>query len=378
MKMFSFFRKPRHPVFSSQDTALNEQVLEATRQKDRVFAILESMAEGVLVLDPDQKILLANSVLSSILNLKKDEILGRYSWELFRDPDLNAMIQDGLRNRVVIRKEHSLLLSESTFEIQISPVFSEEVFLGVVAVFHDVTRLKALEKMRSEFFANVSHEFKTPLTSILGFVETLKEGGIEDSRRRMEFLEIIEEHAKKFNCLIEELLLLSKLESDSAPFEKQELDFGEMLEKLTKLFLPAVKTARVTLKSEIHPKNLRIWAEPKSFERALSNLIDNAVKYNKEGGEILVKAFETAQEARVEVHDTGIGIPQADVARIFERFYRVDKSRDRQSGGTGLGLSIVKHILERHGGRVQVESVLGKGSIFALSIPQNTQNTTEV
>lgn len=373
--VFLFYKKSKKlkslvgDISEVKDT-LKEGAQSATKEKNRIFAILESMAEGVVVIDPRQKILLVNTVLNNIFGFKAGQVQGRYSWEVFRDPQINAMIEKALKEKISIKEEDTLLLSNSVFEIQVSPVLGGRDFLGVVAVFHDVTKLKKLERLRTEFVANVSHELKTPLTSIIGFVETLKAGAAEDPDTRMRFLGIIEEHSKKLNHLIEELLLLSKLESEHEALKKEGVDLGKLMEKMTLLFENVLKSRKIKLHSEMRPSPFLLSADPKSIEQAFSNLIDNAIKYNQEGGEIFVKASQDPEVTKIEIRDTGIGIPEADLPRIFERFYRVDKSRSRETGGAGLGLSIVKHIVERHSGQIHASSAKQKGATFTITLPK--------
>lgn len=348
---------------------LREKAHSASEEKNKIFFILESLAEGVALIDDEQKIALANSALASALSLPKLQLEGRYFWELFRDPYLNEMIVEALKNRHAAQKEQSILLSESVFQIRVSPVFAGDAFLGVVAVFYDVTRLKELERLRSEFVANVSHELKTPLTSIMGYVETLKEGAIDDTQNRVKFLEIIEDQSKKLYRMIEDLLFLSKLEAGHEELKKQPVDMVEMTQKVLQSFGPAMKSKGIESSVAISPSPFILSAEPKSFEEALTNLIDNAVKYSQPGGRIGVKAFYEGASAVVEVWDNGIGISAVDLPRIFERFYRVDKSRSRESGGSGLGLSICKHIIEKHSGRIEATSIPQKGSAFRIVLP---------
>jgi two-component system phosphate regulon sensor histidine kinase PhoR len=348
---------------------LEEGLRHATEEKNRIFAILESMAEGVIVVDADQKVLLVNSCLEKLLGWRKGDLAGRYFWEVFRDPGINAMIERCFLEKRAQKKEHSILLSDFTFEIQVSPVFRSEDFLGIAAVFYDVTRLKELERMRSEFVANVSHELKTPLTSIIGFVETLKEGAVEDPENRLRFLDIIDEHSKKLSHLIEDLLFLSKMESGAAGIKKERLDAGRMLQTIIKLFGDRVAAKKIQVRFDMEPAPFLIPVDVKTMDQAFSNLIDNAIKYNRENGEITVRARYEDGRAVLRIKDTGVGIPPSDLDRVFERFYRVDKSRSRESGGTGLGLAIVKHIVECHGGEVRVESEPQKGSVFIIALP---------
>ena len=349
---------------------LKSQAQHAEEEKRRLSAILESMTEAVIVVDTGQGIRLANSAFSHSFELNKEAVLGLRYWEVFRDSELNQMIERCLAGQTALKKEHTLLLSNRVFEIQISPVFSSKEFLGVVAVFHDVTQLKALENMRSEFVANVSHELKTPLTSIMGSVETLKEGAAENPKDRARFLEIIEERSKKLYDLIEELLALSKIESGREAIHKAPLDANALFGKIFEGFETLLKKGGIKASFQFKPVPFWIHADQKTILQAFTNLIDNAIKYNKPGGEILVEAFYEPSWAVIRIKDTGIGIPEPDLKRVFERFYRVDKSRSRDSGGTGLGLSIAKHIVERHGGTVEAEGRESQGSVFTLRLPR--------
>ena len=362
-----------HHLISNIDAMsveLKDRVQSADQEKNRILAILESMVEGVLVVDVGQKILMANSALAAAFGLKKEELRGKYFWEVFRDTEINAMIEKSLGSQSSFKKEHAALLTVSVFEIQVSPVFNGEDFLGVAAVFHDVTKLKALEKARTEFVANVSHELKTPLTSIIGFVETLKEGAVEDPKNRLKFLQIIEGHSKKLSYLIEDLLLLSRVESGKEELKKEAVDFGKMLETILGLFERMIKDKDLKVSVKLSPRPFIFSGDSKSLEQAFSNLVDNAIKYNELSGDIAIEASESAEGARIEIRDTGRGIPEADLPRIFERFYRVDKSRSRESGGSGLGLSIVKHIIEGHSGHVEARNTANKGSTFIIHLPK--------
>ena len=348
--------------------SLEKRTQAVHEEKKRLFAILESMTEGVLVVDTEQKMLLVNTALERYFGFQRDTVKGRYSWEIFRDADINAMIARALEERVVLRKEHSAALSAAVYEIQISPVSAAGEFLGVVAVFRDITLLKEFERMRTEFVANVSHELKTPLTSILGFVETLKEGGVDDAQNRMKFLQIIEMQSKKLHSLIEDLLLLSRVESSEEPFRPESVDVEKLLEKMREMFEPQLKEKKIQMQIVPSAGTVRVQADA-SLERALSNLIDNALKYNHANGRVTLQVTKEGRQARLDVRDTGLGISSLDLTRVFERFYRADKSRSRETGGSGLGLAIAKHIVERHGGKIEVQSTLGQGSTFSILLP---------
>ncbi len=354
---------------SASEESLEGRMKDTLEEKKRLFGILESMTEGVLVVDTEQKILLVNSALCRLFDVRKDLVEGKHYWEIFRDPDVNQMVQESLDKQKGSQKELDFLLTKSIFDIHVSPVFAAKEFIGIVAVFRDITPLKEFDRMRTEFVANVSHELKTPLTSILGFVETLKEGAIDDKENSHKFLSIIETQSKKLNALIEDLLLLSRIESSNEPVKKEVVRVKDLMDKLAETFGPLLTEKKNSLNVAIEPKDIKIKIELSSFERAVSNLIDNAIKYSPAGSQVWVEASGNSKGVTISVKDNGIGIPESDLPRIFERFYRVDKGRTRELGGTGLGLSIVKHILERHGGSVNVQSKLNSGSTFTITLP---------
>ena len=241
--------------------------------------------------------------------------------------------------------------------------------MGAAVVFHNVTRLKELERARSEFVANVSHELKTPLTSILGFVETLKEGAAENAEHRDQFLGIIQDHAQKLHRLIEDLLLLSKVESGAEPLKKEKADLGKMLARIFELHSALLKEKKISYQASMTPNSFYLNVQSTLFSQAVANLVDNAIKYSQNEGKITVQASYDLEDVKIAVTDNGIGIAEMDIPRIFERFYRAEKSRSRESGGAGLGLAICKHIVERHGGRIEVQSKPGAGSAFTMILP---------
>jgi two-component system phosphate regulon sensor histidine kinase PhoR len=222
--------------------------------------------------------------------------------------------------------------------------------------------------MRRDFVANVSHELKTPLTSIKGFVETLLEGALEDKENSVNFLKIINSHADRLNTLINDLLDLSHMESNEVVLKKERFNLAKLVDELMLGFKSQAKKKQVELESEL-PKGLEVFGDKSKIEQVITNLINNAIKYNKDKGFIRVYSEQSANEVKIVVEDSGSGIPARDLPRIFERFYRVDKARSRELGGTGLGLSIVKHIIELHSGSVGVESTEGLGSKFFFTLP---------
>jgi two-component system phosphate regulon sensor histidine kinase PhoR len=224
--------------------------------------------------------------------------------------------------------------------------------------------------MRKDFVANVSHELRTPLTSIKGYAETLCEEGIENVPQAGSFAQIILKHANRLSALVQDLLSLTQLESQSTLLNRQEVDLRKILDAAFLVVKPTAEAKNLNMETKGVANNTIVWADRDQIGQALLNLLDNAVKYTPEGGAISVSALDTEAEVQVTVTDTGIGIPREDLNRIFERFYRVDKNRSRELGGTGLGLSIVKHIVQSHGGRVWVNSEIEEGSAFSFSLPK--------
>ena len=256
-----------------------------------------------------------------------------------------------------------------SFAVTAAPVRSEKSTTGAVLVLHDISEIRRLERARRDFIANISHEFKTPLTAIQGFAETLLNGALEDKENRERFLEIIRDHALRLSRLTEDLLKLAQIEAGQLPNDTRFISFDEVVR-------PCLDTARVkaeqknlVMKADCPADLPRLYGDLQSFHGILENLLDNAVRYTSAGGSIWVTAAADGDEIVISVSDSGIGIPKVEQERIFERFYRVDAARSRESGGTGLGLAIVKHLVEAQGGRITVESEVGNGSTFHVIMP---------
>ena len=349
---------------SARINALNKEAIQGK-------AILTSMVEGVIAIDKHARILSLNPTAQKIFNIKEQDAEGRLFLEVIRNNDIFEIIQRVLKNGEPVSSELSLVLPvQKTFKINASAIFEESTVAGCVLVIHDITQMRRLERVRSDFVANVSHELKTPLTSIKGFVETLLEGAIDDKENNREFLRIIREQASRLDNLINDLLDLASLEECGIVLNKQEVNFKELADKVLAGFEGQLKNKEIEAGNEL-PGNLIVKADKDKIEQVFTNLIDNAVKFNRSKGTIKIYAEETADsKIKFTVKDTGFGIPVKDIPRIFERFYRVDKARSRGLGGTGLGLSIVKHIIELHKGSVGVESVEGLGSEFFFILPK--------
>ena len=254
------------------------------------------------------------------------------------------------------------------FQASVTPIFESKSVAGCLVVLHDITEIKRLETMRSDFVANVSHELKTPLTSIKGFVETLLDGALDDKEHGRNFLQIIQGHSQRLESLVNDLLSLAHLESKDIVLEKREFDLKEQVEEIVSGFQSQIKKKGISITNEL-PSNLSIRADKNRIDQVVTNLIDNAIKFNKESGSIKIYSQGSGETIKITIEDSGVGVPEKETPRIFERFYRVDKARSRSLGGTGLGLSIVKHIIELHAGEVGVESTEGFGSKFWFTLP---------
>jgi len=354
---------------------LNDRIETVFRQRNEQNAILSSMLEGVLAIDDKGFILSLNKACAKILGIPMEGAIGKSIREVIRNIELNKLFERILSNNDPI--EENIVVMEGNDErfLQVNGAAlldSNKNRLGAAIVLNDVTRLRKLENLRREFVANVSHELKTPITSIKGFVETLLEGAINDSNDAQRFLKIVEKHADRLNCIIEDLLLLSRIEQDA---ERTSLETE--IVSLKDLIVEAIQTCAFKAAENKNfievqcPESVQIKVNQRLLCQALVNLIDNAIKYSPSGGVVELVATSSESETVISVHDNGCGIPKEHLPRLGERFYRVDKARSRQQGGTGLGLAIVKHIVQAHLGKLSVESELGKGSSFQIHLPRS-------
>jgi two-component system phosphate regulon sensor histidine kinase PhoR len=356
---------------------LRRRIQEISTEKDYLQTILSGMAEGVLVLDRKGRIVMANEALQKTLGTSSS-VTERTALEVIRSVDLEETVQKVLREggREVLeltlpsfdgRTLEVNLVSIPPAPVQSAP--SSEKTSGIIAVFHDITRLKDLERTRQDFVANVSHELRTPLTTIIGYSETLLDGALREDVA-LRFIQIIKKHADRLEKVVEDLLTLSKIEARTFSLRRETLLIRELVEDVAELMKESAAKRAITLsQGEIDPA-LSVSGEKGYLVQVLINLVDNAIKYGRQGGTVGISAIaKNSAEIEVSVADDGEGIPREDLSRIFERFYRVDKGRSKEAGGTGLGLSIVKHLVQAHGGRVWAESRPGKGSTFFFTLP---------
>jgi two-component system phosphate regulon sensor histidine kinase PhoR len=351
---------------------LHERINTIIGQRNEIEGVLCSMIEGVIAVDMDERVLSMNNAAVRMFGCNASEAQGRSIQEIVRNTVLREFVTDTLSSEkpverdVVLSSNGDLFLSGHGTLLQ----DAQGKQIGALIVLNDVTRLRRLEEIRRDFVANVSHEIKTPITAIKGFVETLREGAVKNPDDAERFLGIIEKHVERLEAIIEDLLSLSRIERGT---EREE---NELVENSVKDVLDTAiqvcEVGAVARKIDIElscPENLFAKMEPRLLEQAVVNLLDNAVKYSNEESSIRVEASQGEGEIILSVRDEGCGIEKKHLSRLFERFYRVDKARSRQLGGTGLGLAIVKHIAQAHGGHVNVESTPGKGSTFSIYLP---------
>lgn len=353
--------------------ALDQRIGELVQQRNEGQAVLSSMVEGVIAVDSHQRVISMNHACARLLGTDAGRAAGRQLQEVVRNPDLQQLVSGVLVGQRPITQEIMLHhQGERQIEAHASVLRdAADREIGVLLVLHDVTRLRKLENMRRDFVANVSHELRTPITSIKGFVETLLDGAVEDPNDAKRFLQIVAAQTDRLEAIIEDLLLLSRVEEEHEHAEPT-LENGQIqavIQAAISVCQMKADEKRVRLEADCDP-SLYAQINPTLLEQAIVNLIDNAVKHSSENQIVRVEAELTPDELQIRVRDQGCGIPREHLPRIFERFYRVDKARSRSLGGTGLGLAIVKHIAQYHRGRATVESTLGKGSTFYLHLPR--------
>jgi two-component system phosphate regulon sensor histidine kinase PhoR len=346
--------------------------LSTTRvDRENFETILSSMVEGVIVINAKGNIVHASPNFCQLLELRSKETQNKLYWEVIWNQEINNSIKEALLHKRAVRKEINIIgPQESFFSMQISPVMGpDDKLLSLIAVFHDITELKKLEKVRTEFVANVSHELKTPLTAIKGFVETLKTSAKDDPVAVERFLDIIDKQTHRLESLVNDLLVLSAIES-------KEVKMNIVAEPLNRVILTVVTLNKKNIEDKGHqvaldiPVDLpKVLVDRQRIEQVFLNLLDNAVKFTPPQGKITIQARLEKPYVKVEVIDNGVGIPAEHLSRVFERFYRVDRARSREAGGTGLGLAIVRHIVLAHQGKVEVESKADVGSTFRIFLP---------
>jgi len=358
-----------------------EQMQEEIQQREerllensqRLEAVLFSMIEGVVGLDSKGKVMLANEAASRMLSLSESELLDRKFLDIVRIPELSTAIQQTQLHRRFSQTEFFTLgKTNRRLSARVSPL-ANNTQPGIAVVLHDVTELRQLETMRRDFVANVSHELKTPLSSIKAYAETLKMGALYDQEKNMIFVERIESQAEQLESQIYDLLELARVESGTAAFRITRMSLNVVCQKLHRQYTNIAEENGLELQLRLSEIDPIIKADVHAIETILKNLVINAIHYTPTGGSVRIETGLENEEAILRVIDTGIGIAADQQLRIFERFYRVDRARSREKGGTGLGLSIVKHLTQAFDGSVQLESQIGKGSKFRVSFPRHIE-----
>ena len=357
-------------AFNQMQQVLSQRELGLKENSSRLEAVLSSMVEGVIALSKEGDVTMANNAACQMFSLIQPELIGRKLINIVRFPELIEAIDNTLQNRVFSNTEFTTVGdTKRTIHAQVSVLDVDHEMPGAAIVLHDVTELKQLETMRQDFVANVSHELKTPLASIRAYAETLKLGALNDTENNMKFVERIEAQADILNQQIQDLIQLARVESAQTAFEIIKIDLQKLCQQCVDMFASQAKSLKVELALQRFDGTLEIEADYEAVRTIINNLISNALHYTPQRGSVTVMLTQDDRMATINVTDTGIGISQEHQARIFERFYRVDKARSRDMGGTGLGLAIVKHLAQAFGGNVELKSETGEGSTFSIHFP---------
>jgi two-component system, OmpR family, phosphate regulon sensor histidine kinase PhoR len=351
---------------------LDEKIKDFENRSMELEAVHASMQEGVIAIDKDEKIITINSAAAKIFDFPVSKLKGRYILEVARNFGLQKFIQRALATHEPVEEDIVITRDEDlTLNIHSTALYdSKERRIGTLIIFHNITRIRRLERMHKDFAANVSHELKTPLTAIKGFIETLQEMLVNnDTQQSEKFLKIIEKNVNRMIELINDLLALSRLERlQGTDIQYENQPMATLIQGAVNICYARINAKNITV-SIYCPEDLNCRVDPILMEQAIINLVDNAVKYNPEGSQIAIAVTRQDHSLDIEIKDNGIGIDKEHLPKIFNRFYRIDRGRSRNEGGTGLGLAIVKHIIQYHNGKIDVESIKGSGSCFKISVP---------
>ncbi|HAK1571657.1 TPA: cell wall metabolism sensor histidine kinase WalK [Listeria monocytogenes] len=351
--------------------SLETQMFEIKQNEQRLNAIVQNLVSGVMLINVDKQVIMTNRTMYQILG--ETEITGKPFYEVIKSFALSQLIEGTFETKTIQQKEIILYFPrEMILDASVSPILGENgEITGIILLLHDITQIRHLENVRSEFVTNVSHELKTPVTALKGFAETLLDGAMYDEVLLKKFLTIIKEESDRLHRLIMDILALSRIEQNPVAENVELVDVDEVIEQSARTIfeMATEKNIQVTI-PEKTSASVMIETDRDKLQQIIINLLSNAINYTPVDGKVEVKLIEQEAEVIIEVTDNGIGIPAKDIDRVFERFYRVDKARSRHSGGTGLGLSIVKHLVENCGGRIEVESQEEVGSTFRVTLPK--------
>lgn len=363
--------------FNQMSYALKQYMTDFNDRNQKLRSILNSMINAVVVVDRQQCILFVNPEAEALFGFQEADVIGRHLLEAIQSAALDIQVtsifdfNEPMVTEIVIERPDRHILMVYSNPIQTSDTDHEAY--GVVMLFQDITEMRKLEVMRKDFVANVSHELKTPLTSIKGFIETLKEGAVDNPKVRDRFLDIIDIETERLSAIIQDLLLLSDIENERMPSNDTVFDAVHLTEDVKEFLTDLAIRNQVTIRFKKNTDTCLLYGNPNWFKQLLINLIDNAIKYNKEDGHVIVSIDLKHRHLELRIEDTGVGMEEGHIDRIFERFYRVDKARTRTVGGTGLGLAIVKHIVIAFKGTIHVDSKAGQGTRFTMVFPLQKQ-----
>jgi len=346
-------------------------------QQDRLSTLIENVGSGLILIDKRGYINLINKTYKETFQVEPAEYLYKLYYEVIEHKEISSLVEEIFMTEKKIKKQVVLPLAieRRYFEVYGVPVISmNNVWKGVLLVFHEITELKKLEQVRKDFVANVSHELKTPITSIKGFSETLLDGAMNDKQALEAFLTIILNESDRLQSLVEDLLELSRIEQHGFILKLEKLDLNQQISEAFTMLEASAAEKNITLDLKTNSSSAVITGDVNRLKQVFINLLTNAITYTPNGGLVAVEVIDLPDDAIVKVKDTGIGMEKSEIPRIFERFYRVDKARSRNSGGTGLGLAIVKHIMEAHKGTIEVQSEVGKGTVFTLKLKKEMEN----
>lgn len=351
--------------------SLEQQMYEIRENSQRLSAIVENLVSGVMLINYDKEIIMTNKAMYQILG--EQEITGRTFYEVIKSFSVSQLIEKGFQEKQRAQEEVSIYFPrEMILDASVTPILMEDGEVsGVVLLLHDITQIRHLENVRSEFVANVSHELKTPVTAVKGFAETLLDGAMHNEELLRQFLTIIKDESERLNRLILDILALSKIEQKTLPIQIEQVNLDDVIRQSVEMVSEFAATKSIELElPEKHEPPLEIAAERDRIQQILVNLLSNAIQYTQAEGKVRLSLDDAGDYVVLKVSDNGIGIPEKDLERIFERFYRVDKARSRHSGGTGLGLSIVKHLVESMAGEIFVTSKEDQGTTFEIKWPK--------
>jgi len=354
---------------------LSELTIQEQIQAEQLSTVIENSESGLVLIDEKGYIHVVNRKFTAMFGKETQQYIGRIYYDVIENEQIHHAVQQTFLYEKRVKHLFSIDTDGETTYLEAvgAPIFNEHNLIkGVVLVIYDITEFKNIEQIRKDFVANVSHELKTPITSIKGFTETLLDGAHEDEEARMQFLQIIYNESNRIQHLIDDLLILSRLEKEDMTLHLSEITATDLVENITPSLQQQADKRQITLRTKV-PYNISFHADEEKMQQLLLNLLSNAIAYTSEGGDVSLTIEEQEDSVVFVVRDTGIGISKEDLPRIFERFYRVDKDRSRHTGGTGLGLAIVKHIIEVHNGDIDVESEVEKGTTFTVSIPKDVE-----